>query len=76
MAGEGPGLVDRSYARQFRAHYGENEFVRGASHSNGIEPFWTFAKLRLAKFKGIKFKGIPVHTFYLGLKEAEFRWNH
>ena len=37
----------------------------------GIENFWGRAKMRLAKFRGISKK-----TFYLHLKECEFRFNH
>jgi len=55
----------------FRVHHGENEFARGNSHINGIESFWAYAKLRLAKLKGI-----PAKTFPLHLKETEFRFNH
>jgi len=65
------GLVDVGYAKHFRVHHGDNEFVRGSSHINGIESFWAYAKLRLAKLKGI-----PAHTFELHLKETEFRFNH
>jgi len=65
------GLVDVGYAKHFRVHHGNDEFVRGNSHINGIESFWAFAKHRLAKSKGI-----PRHTFYLHLKECEFRFNH
>ncbi|MBL8510812.1 MAG: transposase, partial [Betaproteobacteria bacterium] len=52
-------------------NHGSNEFVRGNSHVNGIESFWSFAKRRLAKFNGI-----AKHTFALHLKECEFRFNH
>ena len=38
---------------------------------NGIESFWSSAKHRLAQFKGV-----PRRTFYLHLKESEFRFNH
>jgi transposase len=65
------GLVDVGYAKHFRVHHGENEFARGNSHINGIESFWAYAKLRLAKLKGI-----PAKTFPLHLKETEFRFNH
>ena len=65
------GLVDVGYAKHFRVHHGDNEFVRGSSHINGIESFWAYAKLRLAQRKGI-----PAHTFSLHLKETEFRFNH
>ncbi len=38
---------------------------------NGIKGFWGLTKTRL-----VKFKGIHRHTFYLPLKEGEFRYNH
>jgi transposase-like protein len=65
------GLVDVGYAKHLRVSHGDNEFVDGRSHINGIESFWAFAKHRLTKFKGV-----PRHTFYLHLKETEFRFNH
>ncbi len=45
--------------------------VFGSNHINGIESFWAYAKLRLSRFKGL-----PKHTFYLHLKETEFRFNN
>src|SRR5919107_1686399 len=65
------GLVDVGYAKHFRVNHGSNEFVRGASHVNGIEGFWSFAKRRLQKFNGVS-----AHTFNLHLKECEYRFNH
>ena len=65
------GLVDVGYARHFRVRHSENQFVDRSNHINGIESFWSFAKHRLARFKGV-----PRHTFYLHLKETEFRFNH
>jgi transposase-like protein len=65
------GLVDVGYARHFRVEHGSNEFVVGAHHINGIESFWSFAKRRLQKFNGV-----PAHTFYLHLKECEWRFNN
>ena len=65
------GLVDMGYSKHYRVHHGVNEFARGNAHINGIESFWAFAKLRL-----IKFKGISKRTFFLHLKETEFRFNH
>jgi len=64
------GLVDVGYEKHFRVDHLNNEFVRGKVHINGIEGFWGFSKSRLAKFKGV-----PKHTFYLHLKECEFRYN-
>lgn len=65
------GLVDMGYAKHFRVYHGRGEYATEISHINGIESFWSFAKRRMAKFNGI-----PRHTFYLHLKEAEFRFNH
>lgn len=66
------GLVDVGYEKHYRVHHGANEFAaRGGRHINGIESFWAYAKLRLSRFKGL-----PRHTFYLHLKETEFRFNH
>ena len=65
------GLVDIGYDKHFRVHHGENEFVRGKSHINGIESFWSFAKIRL-----VKFRGIDKENFYFHLEECEFRFNH
>jgi len=65
------GLVDIGYNKHFRVHHGKNEFVRGKSHINGIESFWSYAKIRLVKFRGIDKKSFNLH-----LKECEFRFNH
>jgi transposase-like protein len=65
------GLVDVGYAKHFRVDHGANEFASGSRHINGIESFWSFAKRRLQKFNGV-----PSHTFYLHLKECEWRFNN
>ena len=65
------GLVDVGYARHLRVNHGDDQFVDGRSHINGIESFWSYAKHRLARFHGV-----ARHTFYLHLKETEFRFNH
>ena len=65
------GLVDMGYAKHFRVQHGDNEFANEQSHINGIESFWAYAKLRLAKMKGIR-----KEMFYWHLKETEFRFNH
>ena len=64
------GLVDVGYEKHFRVDHSKSEYVCGNSHINGIEGFWGFAKTRLSKFYGI-----PKSTFYLHLKECEFRFN-
>jgi transposase-like protein len=65
------GLVDFGYKKHFRIRYGNNEFVRGNSHINGIESFWGCTKNRL-----VKFKGMDKMMFNLHLKECEFRFNN
>jgi transposase-like protein len=65
------GLVDIGYDKHYRVHHSHNEFARGHSHINGIESFWNYVKTRLYKFRGI-----ARQTFYLLLKECEFRFNH
>ncbi len=65
------GLVDVGYSKHLRVHHGSNEFVRGNSHVNGIEGFWSFAKRRLQKFNGVSGQ-----TFNLHLKGCEYRFNN
>ena len=64
------GLLTSGY-RHHRVHHHENEFARGKNHVNGIESFWSFAKFRLAKLRGVR-----RDKFLLHLKECEWRWNH
>ena len=65
------GLVDIGYKKHFRVDHGKDEFVNGKNHINGIEGFWGVAKTRL-----FRFKGMHQSTFYLHLKECEFRFNY
>jgi len=65
------GLVDLGYKKHYRVNHGTDEFVNRKCHINGIESFWAFAKSRLTKFHGISDS-----TFYLHLKECEFRFNY
>ena len=65
------GIVDMGYQKHYRVRHDRDEFVRGTAHINGIEGFWGMAKTRL-----VKFKGMSRSTFYLHLKECEFRFNH
>jgi len=65
------GLVDLGYKKHYRIRHGESEFAIKDNHINGIESFWSYAKRRLMKFHGISRK-----TFYLHLKECEFRFNN
>ena len=65
------GLVNYGYKKHYRVKHGENEFADGHNHINGIENFWGLCKVRLAKFRGVH-----KHTFYLHIKECEFRYNY
>jgi len=51
--------------------HGRDEFVNNKSHINGIEGFWGYAKMRLSRFRGLS-----KLTFYLHIKECEFRYNY
>ncbi|QQS40035.1 MAG: IS1595 family transposase [Acidobacteriota bacterium] len=64
-------IVDMGYQKHYRVYHNRDEFVVGSSHINGIEGFWGLAKVRLAKFRGMR-----PETFYLHLKECEFRFNY
>ena len=64
------GLILNGYDH-YRVFHSANEFVRGKSHVNGIESFWSFAKRRLSKFNGLSEESFALH-----LKECEWRWNH
>ena len=46
-------------------------FVRGKSHINDIESFWSFVKRRLAKLNGL-----GGTKFFLPLKACEYRFNN
>lgn len=65
------GLVDLGLAKHFRVNHGNNEFVKGSRHVNGIESFWSYAKHRLAQLHGVRRDKFELH-----LKETEFRFNH
>ena len=64
------GLILNGYDH-YRVYHSKDEFVRGKSHVNGIESFWSFCKRRLSKFNGLTGDNFKFH-----LKESEFRWNH
>ncbi len=65
------GIVDLGYQKHYRVQHGKDEFAVGTNHINGIEGFWGLAKVRL-----VKFRGMSKNTFYLHLKECEFRFNY
>jgi transposase-like protein len=65
------GLVDVGYSKHLRVNHSDDVFAIGDVHINGMESFWSYAKRRLQKFNGVSPK-----TFYLHLKECEYRFNH
>ena len=65
------GLVDLGFKKHYRIQHGHNEFARGKTHINGIESFWSYAKTRMSRFRGI-----GKNSFLLHLKECEFRFNY
>ncbi len=60
------GLVDIGVDRHFRVNHGNNEFVKGAKHVNGIESLWSYAKHRLTQFHDV-----AKNTFAVQLKETD-----
>ena len=64
-------LVDVGYDKHFRVNHGNNEFAKGKNHFNEIESFWSYAKIRLYKFRGLS-----KDKFNLLLKECGFRFNN
>ncbi len=65
------GLIDVKNFKHHRVYHSKDEFVRGKSHINGIESFWSFCKRRMRKQNGVR-----KDKFLLHLKESEWRWNH
>jgi transposase len=51
--------------------HGMEEYVRDDAHINGIEGFWSYAKMWLYHYRGV-----PRQYFQLYLKEIEFRFNN
>ncbi len=65
------GLIDVKKFKHYRVYHSKDEFVRGRSHINGIESFWSFCKRRMRKQNGVRKSKFLIH-----LKECEWRWNH
>jgi transposase len=51
--------------------HGMEEYVKKDAHINGIEGFWSYAKVWLYHYRGV-----PKQYFHLYLKEVEFRFNN
>lgn len=63
-------VVDAEYSKPFIVSKQVEEPRLNGFRIAGIEKFWGFAKARLEKFYGV-----PNRTFYLHLKETEWRFN-
>ncbi len=64
------GLVLDGY-KHYRINHSKEFSNRRGNHINGIENFWGWSKMRLAKFRGVSRK-----SFYFHLKECEWRFNN
>jgi len=64
-------LAGQSCKKFIGVHHSRNPYRRVNHCIDGIEPFLSYAKKRL-----VKFNGIPEETFYIHLKECEFRYNN
>jgi transposase-like protein len=65
------GIVHLGFQKHYRILHSDDKFPEGSNHINGIEGFWGYAKVRL-----VKFRRLSKNTFYLHLKECEFRFNY
>jgi transposase len=61
-------LVDLGYKKQYRLNNGT---VPKKTQINCVDNFWGSTKMRLQKFRGMS-----KSTFFLHLKETEYRFNH
>lgn len=62
-------LVDAEYPKPYIVEHNEPVSTE-TGQPKGIENFWRFVRHRLEKFNGV-----PRRTFYLHLKESEWRFN-
>lgn len=63
-------LVDAEYPKPYIVEHDANALGATSARPNGIESFWSYVRQRLEKFNGV-----PKRTFYLHLKESEWRFN-
>ena len=54
--------------KHLRIDPGKDEFAKGSTHIYGFEGFGGIVKIRLTKFRRL-----PHSTFYMRLKESEWR---
>jgi transposase len=66
----GYNVLDVSGFKHYRINHSE-QITDKRNHINGIEHFWNQAKRHLPKFNGI-----PKDSFFLFLKECEWRFNN
>lgn len=71
-------FVNMAYKKFYRFYHSNNKLAveigiknNITNHINGVKNFWGITKMRLSKFRGIN-----KQTFYLHLKECEFRFNN
>ena len=65
------GDVTQDMVDEYLEHHRTPSNRDSKSHINGIESFWSYAKIRFVKFRGVNKKNFNLH-----LKECEFRFNH
>ncbi len=65
------GLVDMNQTRLYRMNTTDAQTGEVTNTMNAVDSFWSYAKRRM-----VQFNGIHKHTFYLHLKETEFRFNY
>lgn len=63
-------LMDMHRGRYVPVQWHGSQRPQGVHTLNGVESFWVYTRRRLKQFMGI-----PQHTFYLHLKETEYRFN-
>lgn len=64
------GLIGLGYIHK-TVNHGEEEYVKGKVHINGIEGFWGLSKTNMHTYKGVRKKNWKCY-----LKEMEFRYNN
>ena len=65
------GLVDYSRKKLYRVRRRRTQLTDARNRIDAVENFWGYVKMRLSRFRGVS-----KQTFYLHLKECEFRFNH
>lgn len=65
------GLIDTQFNKYYHFSSSFNELIKGDQQLDGTKSFWSFVKRRLQKFNGVS-----KDTYYLHLKECEWRFNN